>query len=157
MYVYMKPDRKAELKTLRDEISHALVRSLAHLKDLGFRRAGRSWKRPCKHPDGPATDIVDFELTVLKASVRVRMYEMRWVETRRKTGIGTTTGRMEGTHAMLLWNLASANEIPDLLAAVTDRVERVTLPWFASGGDPSSATEAYSLDEFLKENDSSIE
>jgi hypothetical protein len=52
-------------------------------------------------------------------------------------------------------NLTKTHEIPGLLTAVTDRVQRVALPWFASGGHPANAVEAYSLDEFLKQNDAS--
>jgi hypothetical protein len=139
----MPADRKAELRKLRDEIGEGLLRSLSHLKTLGFRRLGRAWHRPHQDADRPVTDIVDFELKVLKASVRVKMYEMRWAETHRKTALGTQTGRLEGTDDMLVWNLTSRKEIAALLKAVTDRVNGVTLPWFAAGGDPSGAAEVY--------------
>jgi hypothetical protein len=121
------------------------------LKDLGFRRRGRCWERCGQGDGGRATDLIQFELTVLKAAVRVKMYEMRWDATRRHGTLGTTTGQLEGIHEELLWNLTSAQEIPKLLVTITDRVERVTLPWFAAGGDPSTASESYSLEEFIEE------
>lgn len=149
-HVDMDLDRKTKLKELRDKIAEGLISSLAHLHTLGFRRQGRSWKRPHERADGNATDLVDFELTVLNSSVRVRMYEMRWVETDRKTAFGRQTGRLEGTHGGLEWKLCAATDLPSMLSEVTHRLERVTLPWFASGGDSSTAVEVYPLEEFLK-------
>ncbi len=54
----MNIDRKAELRKLRDEIGEALLKSLAHLKALGFRRAGHGWKRPHEDADGPAQTLL---------------------------------------------------------------------------------------------------
>jgi hypothetical protein len=153
----MPADRKTELRKLRDEIGEGLLQSLSHLKARGFRRRGRGWQRPHNDAEGPATDLIDFELKVLKASVRVTMYEMRWVETRRKTAMGAQTGRLEGTDGTLEWKLTSREEMAALLTAVIDRVERITLPWFAAGGNPSGAVETYSLDDFLEASDSKIE
>lgn len=124
----MDLDRTATLKQLRDEIAESLIRSLAHLKSLGFRRQGRSWRRCHNRADGNVTELVDFELTVLKSSVRVRMYEMRWVETGQKTAFGTQRGRLEGTHGRLEWKLGVATDLPGMVSAITDRLERVTLP-----------------------------
>lgn len=145
---HMPGDRKAQLKQLRDEFASALVASLARLKTLGFSRRGRSWKRFCEDKEIDGTDLVEFELTVLKDHVRVRMYEMRWVRMSKKTSLGMQTGRLEGTHALLMWTLAEAANIPKILAAINARIEEVSLPWFAAGGDPANAAEAYSLDDF---------
>jgi hypothetical protein len=143
----MSIDRKAEPRRLRDEIAEALINSLAHLKALGFSRQGRCWKRPHEHTDGPVIDIIEFELTVLKSSVRVKMYEMRWVQTGKKTTLGTQIGRQEGTDNAPQWSVDDASALRNILAAVRDRVERVTLPWFAAGGDASNAVEVYPFDE----------
>jgi len=144
----MNVDQKAIMKKLRDEIAKSLISSLAHLKTLGFSRQGRSWKRTHGQSDGNAIDIVEFELTVLKSSVRLRMYEMRWVKTGLKTEFGTQDGRLEGTPDRLEWKLSATTDLPDILSAVTNRLERVTLPLFASAGSPSKIAEVYSLDEF---------
>lgn len=149
-HIEMDLQLKVELRKLRDKIAQSLIRSLAHLNALGFFRQGRCWKRSFAHGDGNASDLVEFELTVLKSSVRVRMYEMRWVETGCKTEFGTQTGRLEGTHGTLEWRLGAATDLPGVLSAVAERLERVTLPWFASGGDPSTAADIYLFDEFVK-------
>lgn len=85
------------------------------------------------------------------------MCENRWVTMSRRTSLGTQTGRLESTDDELVWNLVSTHDIPDLMAAITDRIDRVTLSWFAAGGDPSTAIPSYSLDDFLKENNSELE
>ena len=94
--------------------------------------------------------MAESQLTVLKSSVRLRMYEMRWVKTGRKTAFGTQQGRLEGAPDRLEWRLCATTDLPGILSAVTDRLERVTLPWFASGGDPSTAAEVYSFNEFCE-------
>jgi hypothetical protein len=148
----MRPDRKVELRQLRDEFDKALISSLAKLKALGFSRNGRCWKRSHEHANGSATDIIQFEMTVLKASVRVRMYEMQWVETGLKTAVGRQKGRLETTHDRPEWNLHESADFQNVLMAVTNRLQRVSLPWFATGGDPPHASEFYSIDDFNPQN-----
>ncbi len=137
------PDQKAELRKLRDQISDQLATSLAFLKPLGFKKSGRSWKRTNKDESPATVDIIDFELTVLKASVRVKMYESRWFPVRRKTALGTQTGRLEGTDDTPSWELKAAQEIPNLTTAVTTRVQQVTFPWFTTDADPSSGSSVF--------------